>query len=157
MTLRDRLAAKTRRRCVVPVPVTDPGPARAQLERALTALAAASGMHELEGAVDALQADVEAAQEAVDACTVDVLLQAPPAVEAERLLSAYLDDEGIPDYAACLPELLAACCVDETLQDADWWRDTLAGEVWGRSEVAGLRLGVLYLVADPVRPLVPKD
>lgn len=156
MSLRDQLERKTPRRCVVPIPVSDQGPARRRLDEATAALAAVALAPEVEGALEGLRADVDAAQAELDATVADVALQAPPAAAAEELLAQHLDVDGTPDYDACLPELLALCAEDEGLQDAGWWRDQLARPVWGRAEVAGLRLGVLYLVADPIRPLVPK-
>lgn len=152
MSLRDQLEAKARRRCVVPVPVTDPGPARQRVEDAALAIVAAG-----EGADrDGLTADLEQARAALDACAVEVALQAPAPADAEAILSTHLDDDGSPDYEAALPELLAVCVEDEDLRDVDWWRAQLARPEWTLGEGRGLLLGVLYLVADGPRPLVPK-
>ncbi len=155
-TLRERLASKARRRCLVPVQVADPGPARQALESAATALALAATSEDTAGAAGALQAAVEAAQADLEACTLEIELQAPPAAAADAVLSAHLDADGAPDYDAALPDLLTLCAVDESMQDADAWRELLSSDNWGPNDVSGLRLGVLYLVADPMRPLVPK-
>lgn len=151
---------------MVPIPVDDPGPARARLHEALAQLAAvassqdvaagvAAGVPGIAAAVTAAREAVDAAQAEVDACAVDVLLQAPPAAVAEAVVGAWLDESGALDDDA-LPDLLAACADEEGLRDAEWWRVQLARREWGRNEVAGLRLAVMHLVMDPVRPLVPK-
>ena len=157
-SLREQLDGKARRRCVVPVPVRDPGPARQRHEAAVLAVAAASGAPEdaRPTAMEAAGAELDAATAELAACTVDITLAAPSAADAEAVQSRHLGDDGGVDYTAALPDLLALCAEDESLRDADWWREALARPEWGPSEVAGLRLGVLYLVADPIRPLLPK-
>jgi hypothetical protein len=157
VSLREQLEAKARRRCVVPVPVQDTGPARRRLEETATALAAAGALPDLDGALDSLRSDLADAQAALDACSVDVVLIAPVPAEAEAILSGHLGEDGAPDYTKALPHLLALCADDESLRDVEWWQGQLARPEWTIGERSGLVLGVMYLVADGVRPLVPKD
>ena len=153
MSIRDRLEGKKRRRCVVPVPVEDATTARQRVED-LSVKAAALPPDGDDP--DGLRVQMQAARDALAGCVVDVTLAAPPAAQVEALVGANLDGDGMPDYRAVLPELLAMCAEEEDLQDAGWWKGQLERPEWAPGDVSGLLLGVLYLVADGPRPLLPK-
>ena len=139
MSLRSQLEAKQRR-----------------LGEALAAVTAAEGTPELDGAVEALQADAQAALAAVEAATAELVLAAPPAGDVEALMRGHVGADGMPDYRSALPDLLALSAEDESLRDAGWWREQLERPEWTAGEVSGLLLSVLYLVANGPQPLIPK-
>ncbi len=148
-TLRDRLAAKTRRRVVVPVQVADLSEAAAaevlELQRAALAATESGDPSGLEGLADriaALRADV----------TVEVTFTVTPAFE--RVLSAYPDGDGGTDWQAALPMLAGLCAEDESLQDDTVWVELL--QSWSHGERLSLWAALLNLNTAAPSPHVPK-
>lgn len=148
VSLRERLEAKARRRIVVPVQVSDPGDeARRRAEQAVTARNIA-GYAGLQGEkLTELDAEVEAAEAALADHSVPVELLAMPAADWEALVALIVPaDESKPvDWTTGLPLALAACCVDESLRDAEWWAERLLDPAWASGDVAALRRAVISL------------
>jgi MoxR-like ATPase len=153
-TLRDRLAAKKRRRVVVPVELDSPSPEA--LEQIVSLQR--SGLAALEaGDLDGLQ-EVQRQVEDLRALThVDVTFVALSAQDWEKIVTAHPspegDDAGV-DAVAALPVLAALCAEDESLQDDDVWRALLAE--WGRGETLALWGALLRLNTSAWEPHVPK-
>lgn len=144
-SVRERLAAKPRRRVIVPVDVT-PSPAHAErlldLQRVV-----------LDGSGDVNQA-VEAAR--VEA-QVDVALVACTGPEFEAVVQAHPseggDDSGM-NWRAALPVLAALCAEDPDLQDDVVWRDLL--DSWSQGEALTLWAALLRLNTTAPSPHAPK-
>lgn len=155
MTLRDRLAAKKRRRIVVPVEIDAPSPEA--LERLVSLQR--SGLALLDaGDIDGI-ANLEAEVEAIrSASRVDVTFIAIPSADWEKLVAAYPAPEGEDgglNINAALPVLAALCAEDESLQDDEVW-STLLSE-WGHGETLALWGALLRLNTAAWEPHVPKD
>lgn len=155
MTLADRLAARERRREYFTVRVTDPGPAeaRAAALRQQLVVARATG----EG-VDLVEAELTAAEDALQACYEVVWFRALTPKRFERLVAAHTDDEGEVDQDALLPDLAAACAEDESVQDPEVWRAMLFPEddtdaTWTTGEQRAL-YHLLFLVLNNSAPQV---
>jgi len=155
-TLRERLAAKQRRRVVVPVQVSDPGPAREALDLATRK----AQFLELAGTdpdgLAAAQAAETAARAALAEHYENVEFQAIAPVDAEAIFAAHTNDAGETDDVAAAPELAAACAVDEELRDVDWWREQLTDGTWSLGERVSLYDQLVTLNMSAPRESVPK-
>lgn len=127
MSLRDRLAAKARRRVSVRVQVTDPGPDLTRLAQAATFLLAAQADPERAAEVPALQGEVDEARDAVASHSEVVWFAALPPVDFEALVAAHTTPAGVDADALCVA-LAAECAEDEGLRDSDWWAAQLHPE-----------------------------
>lgn len=155
MSLRERLAAKTRRRLVVPILVSDPSTDQHTLSGAMVALQVAQNREETQpGEVENLTKAVQEAADAVKAHYVEVHLQALSAPDWEAAQAKWAGDT--IDWSAALPPLLAESCVDEELQDEQWWQERLADEAWSEGDIDALRRALLLLNVSAVDPSVPK-
>lgn len=138
MTLRDRLEAKARRREGYRVLVDDPSVAASRVSDAHTMLLAAQATPDRAGALDAAQEALAAAQGDLEACYELVDFAALDPDDYDALVTAHTDADGDLDRSAMLPELAAACAVDESVKDADWWRTLLTTGGWSAGERDGL-------------------
>lgn len=153
--LRERLAAKARRRLVVPILVSDPSVDQHTLNGAVVALQVAQAREETQpGEVENLTTAVQEAAEAVKGHYVDVHMQALTASDWEAAMAKWTGDT--VDWAAALPPLLAASCVDEELQDEQWWSERLADDSWTEGDIDALRRALLLLNVSAADPTVPK-
>lgn len=135
MSLRDRLAAKARRRLVIPVQVSDP---TEDLQRAAEAEVLALAA-EAQGDTEQAARIRQAAQEAVSRHVEHVAFQAMDPVDFEALSAAHVDDDGeIADRDRFTAALAAECAVDEDLRDEDWWFDQVTSGRWSSGERANL-------------------
>ncbi len=151
-SLRERLAAKARRTCTVPVQVSDPGPARAAHDAAqrrvlALTLSVAEDRDDEEhaAALEKAQAALDVAQAELDEHFVMVEFQALADDEYEAIVARFSDEEGALDRHAATPLLAAACAVDESLRDADWWAEQLARPQWSTGEALALHVELLNL------------
>ena len=155
MSLRDRLAAKQRRRVVVSVEVSVMEPdqaeaittAQAELLAALTS--GKTDVEDLREAVEQAQAR-NRAEVAFTACTPD---------EFEKVAAAYpapAGGDGGLDWQAALPVVAALCADDEDLQDDQWWAEQLTSGTWGYGERMGLWQELLSLNTARPAAHIPK-
>jgi hypothetical protein len=151
-SVRERLAAKARRTCTVPVQVSDPGPARAahdDAQRRVLALTLAVAEHgddeQRAAALAEANTALDVARAALDEHFVHVEFQALADDEYEAIVARFSDDEGALDRRAATPLLAAACAVDESLRDPDWWAEQLARPEWSTGEALALHVELLNL------------
>jgi len=172
VSLRDRLAAKERRRLVVPIQVSDPSEdnntwmgVMAAREKAEYSLSKDSAEDDDEvrrernaKVLEQLENQANAAQERVRSHYVDVELQALSRTDWEAATAKWTrdDEDGAMDWPAALAPLLAESCVDNDLQDEKWWRDTLAKEEWTEGDTDALRAALLQLNVYAVEARYPK-
>ncbi len=155
MSLRDRLAAKQRRRAVVPIQVSDPGPDYAKFQGALVALRVAQQREDNQpGEVEGLKATAEAAEAAVNGHFAEVELEALPGPEWEAAMARWSGEK--VDWAVALAPLLAESCVDEELRDEQWWAERIADPAWSEGDLDVLRIALLRLNVHAADPIVPK-
>jgi hypothetical protein len=153
--LRERLAAKARRQLVVPILVSDASTDQHTFNGAMVALQLAQAREDPQpGEVENLTKAVQDAAEAVKAHYVDVHMQALTAADWEAAMAKWTGDT--VDWAAALPPLLAESCVDEELQDEQWWRERLGDESWTEGDIDALRRALLLLNVSAADPSVPK-
>ena len=153
--LRERLAAKARRRLVVPILVSDPSTDQYTLNGAMVALQLAQSREEAQpGEVENLTQAVQEAADAVKGHYVDVHLQALTAADWEAAMAKWTGDT--VDWAAALPPLLAESCVDEELRDEQWWSERLGDDSWSEGDIDALRRALLLLNVSAADPSVPK-
>lgn len=158
MSLRERLAAKARRRAVYRVQIDDTAAAERTFQAHAAALAlklstrpaleAEEGFDVAAFDVDVarLQASVDAARADLDACYVDVELQALPDDEWDAVLATSpRGDDGDIDLDDVRAALLAACAVDPELQDEQFWTERLADPAWTKGEKIALNNTLLAL------------
>jgi hypothetical protein len=149
-TLRERLAAKDRRRTVQPVQLTEPTPEESDLIATLTMLAVTEGREltadEL-APLDALRSEryVDVGFAAVDSDVWEKIAATHPAAEGE---------DGGMDWRRALPVVAALCCEDESMQDDEAWLDTLAS--WSHGEKVGLWGALLSINAQAPAAHLPK-
>jgi hypothetical protein len=156
VSLRDRLAAKQRRRVVVSVEIAPMGDdqatrvtaAQAELLAALTS--GGDNVEALREVADAAQAE-NRAEVGFTACGDDIF---------EKVAARYPAPDGTDggfDWHTALPVVAALCADDEDLQDDEWWAEQFASGTWGHGEKLGLWQELLAL--NTVRPAahVPKD
>lgn len=122
-------------------------------------LQAAQAVHEAQ--VDGKPTDLPAealadARAALDAAHDEVALQSLPPAEFEALQAAHTDDQGDVDVPAMRPHLLAACSVDESLQDAGWWAEQAAAGAFTAGDLTTLWLAAYKLNASFGSVGVPK-
>lgn len=138
LSLREQIEAKDRRRIFVPVQLSDPGVDAARA-RDLNTLALAA---EVDGSSVEQLAEAVAARDtalaAVDAHFADVEFRALVPDEFEALINRHTDGEGDLNRRALCAELAAACAVDESVKDADWWAAQFEGGTWSKGEFDGL-------------------
>lgn len=160
MSLREKLAAKQRRRATYPVQVSDPGQAAERVAAARQALVAAemSPTTTREQRAE-LEHDLEAAQAAHAEHFVAVEFLALHPADFEALFAAHLVEdakgEAVVDATTLLPALAAACAVDEELQDAEWWAGQLDPEkgTWTKGE----RDALYYELFTRLHYSIPRD
>ena len=160
-SLRERLAAKERRRLVVPIQISD----SSEEERTWMG-AVAAHQHQFEKGAEAnadllsqLEKQVDAANDRFRAHYADVTLQALSRADWEAATAKWQTEDGEPgqmDWAAALAPLLAESCVDEDLQDEQWWRDTLTQPNWTEGDVDSLRAALLQLNVYALEARYPK-
>lgn len=160
MSLREQLEQKQRRRLVVPVQITNP----AQDQQTWMGVTAALQLEQnkpdeerSDAAVANLQQQMEDAWERTRSHYVDVEMQSMPRADWNAAMSAWQSEEDGIDWAEALAPLLATSVVDESLQDADWWRDQLSRDSWSEGDTNALRLTVLALNVEGMDPRLPKD
>ncbi len=156
-SLRERLAAKTRRRAVVPIELGQLGDEeQRRVVEAQAAILRAIKEGD-EGEALRLQSEVEAIQSSVIAKVVFVAL-APD--EFEKVAAAYPSEEGQDgglNWKVALPMLAALCAEDEELQDDVWWTEQLDGGEWSQGERLALWRTLLHINTSTPDPYVPKD
>lgn len=157
--IRERLAAKKRRRIEFPVQLSDPGDALERLERAqkaITLLDYAGVPADDERRVSA-QAELDAAIAERDEHFEYVQFQALGPDDFEALAATFRNDAGDLDTKALLAPLAAACAVDPDLQDEEYWAEQLTSDVWSNGEREQLSGGLLALNWSAPGAQVPKD
>jgi len=155
-SLRDKLAAKARRRAVVPVEVgqlTDADERRVVALQAQLLLALRDGD---EDQAQSLQGDIDALKDSV---VVAVHFTALDPTDFEKVTAAYPSEDGADnglDWHAALPVLAALCADDEDLQDDEWWADQLAAGTWNQGEQLALWQALLHINTTAPSPYIPK-
>lgn len=148
-TLRDRLAAKSRRRVVVPVQVAEMSEEAAaellDLQRTALAAAQSGDMASLDGLNDR-------ADSLREGTTVPVAFTATPAFD--KVLGTYPDSEGGTDWLAALPMLAGLCAEDESLQDDAVWVELL--DSWSHGEKLTLWSALVGVNTVALSPHIPK-
>ncbi|MCP2265574.1 hypothetical protein ACFQHV_00970 [Promicromonospora thailandica] len=168
MSLKERLAAKQRRTVIVPVQISDPGPAREvyeQADRQATLLQLTVDAGDDDGSKDraALKRRLTNAKKARDEARADYLehfeevrfLAASPA-EVERVLGAHLDADGNWDESTACGPLAALCAEDEELRDEQWWTEQLASGTWSPGEHGRLWTSLLSINVTMPPEALPK-
>lgn len=156
MNLREQLAAKQRRRCVVPIQVTDPAEDLRVFNGAAHALRLAETRDPAQpGEVEQCQAAMDAADEAVMAHYAQVELQSLPAPDWEAAMAQWTGEDGI-NWAEGLPALLAVSCVHEDLRDEEYWTETLADGSWSVGDRDQIKRALMHLNLSAADPIVPK-
>lgn len=154
-SLRERLAAKARRRVVVPVQVSDPtqdlGHAEAAKAEYDAARVRAAGAEELARLAHAAAVAVRDVAEHY----VSAAFTAMHRADFNALVGTHTRDDGEVDAEALAPQMLAACADDESLRDADWWREVLAS--WSSGEWLSLYSAVFAVNGARPPAYVPKD
>lgn len=138
MSLRDQIAAKSRRRVVVPVQVTDLGGDGPRAAEARTFALAAQINGSTTEQLDAALAALDVAVAAVNVHFADVEFQALSPDDFEALVNRHTDPAGDINQSAFCAELAAACAVDESLTEADWWAAQFASGSWSKGEFDSL-------------------
>lgn len=155
MSLRERLEAKQRRRLTVPILVSDPTTDQHVLNGATVALQVAQAREEPQAdEVEILRKAQEEAATAVQAHFAEVELQAMSGNDWEAAMAAWSGEE--IDWPKALAPLLAQSCVDEGLQDEQWWAERLAGPAWSEGDRDTLKMALLRLNVTAANPIVPK-
>lgn len=153
MSLRDRLSGRPRRTTSVRLP-------RGDLERLRGAvLEAAQALHEAETdgkPTDMLSEALVDARAAVEAAHDVIDLQALPPAEFETLQAEHTDPDGELDVPGMRPHLLAACSVDESLRDAQWWAEQIAAGAFTAGDMTTLWVAAYQLNASFGSVGVPK-
>lgn len=150
-SLKERLAAKKKRRVVLPVTVaeaTDEEAARLTLAQAQLLKAISEGKDTAD-----LEAEVEAAKEANQ---VDVAFTATDPDTFEKVIANYQGEDGI-DRERALPVVAALCADDPELQDDEWWTAELSSGKWNHGERLALWRALLHINSSSPNPYVPKD
>lgn len=157
MSARERLAAKQRRRLVVPIQITDPTEDYNILRGTMAALQAAEARGEdtQPGEVEGLATTAADALASVKAHYCDVALQAMEATLWEQAMARWSGGDSI-DWPAALSPLLAASCVDPDLQDEAWWHEVLGQPAWSEGDRDQLKSALLRLNVTAADPIVPK-
>jgi hypothetical protein len=156
-SIRELLAQKQRRRLVVPIQISDPSEAQQQWMGVAAALEMQRGKDDVDDKVlENLQAQLVAAEERANSHFAHVELQSLPPAEWEAVQVEWRDDDGAIDWAQALAPLLAASSVDPELQDADYWRELMAGESWTEGDTTALRMAILQLNVYAPDARVPK-
>ena len=141
-SLKERLAAKQRRTVTVPVQISDPGPARDELERTqkqatLWETIATKDDEDSQERLAAAREERARAAAVFNEHFVEVEFASGSPDDVERILEAHSDDDGWT--LASLPELAALCAVEEELRDPEWWAEQLAPDgSWSSGERGGL-------------------
>jgi hypothetical protein len=152
-TARERLAAKKRRTATVSVALEDATEAVAAANEARGNLAMARINERDETELEVLQQRVDAAEAAVAELHERITFAACAPSVFEALRTDFTGAKGEIDPAKLaenLPPLLAACAVDEDLQDEEFWREQLASGSWSSGEQVHLANTVLGLnIAAP--------
>lgn len=157
--VRERLAAKKRRRIEFPVQLSDPGPALERLERAQKAIALLNyaGVPDDDERRASTQAELEEAIADRDEHFEYLQFQALGPDDFEALAATFRDDEGDLDTKALLAPLAAASAVDPDLQDEEYWAEQLSSKVWSTGEREQLSAGLLGINWSAPGAQVPKD
>lgn len=156
MSVRDRLAAKSRRRVVVPVDVGQP--TDEELLRVAEAESAQLSA-QIKGDAEAAAAASAAVDAASQRYRLRLEFEALPPEDFEAVVAAYPAGEGEDggvDYKVALPVLAAECAVDEELRDEGWWRDQLGSGQWSAGERLRLWRALFVLNASAPDPYIPK-
>lgn len=156
MGLRERLAAKSPRRAVVPVdlgPVSDDQAADVAGMQAEMLRAVKAGDTD---AVADLQTRIEQAQSQHIA---EVGFTAVPPDVWEQVVAKFPSPEGVDsgmDWKSALPFVAAVCADDEELQDDEWWTQQLESGNWTAGERLTLWQALLHINTSTPNAYVPK-
>jgi hypothetical protein len=158
VSLRERLAAKARKRTIYRVQVDDTAAAERALQVRVAALELKVALRpklEAEDGFDvaAFDADLVVLRDQVaearaqhEACYADVELQSLPPDEWDAVLAtAPRDADGDVDLDDVRAVLLAASCVDEDLRDVEFWTERLADPAWTKGEKVALNNTLVQL------------
>ena len=169
MSLKERLAAKKRRSVIVPVQVSDPGPARVAYEtaeRQVTLLQLTHDASADDGSKDraALKRKLTASKKERDKARAaylehfeEIEFVAAAADDAERVLGEHLDKDGNWDETTACAPLAALCAADEELRDEAWWTEQLASDAWSAGERGSLWTKLLAINVNMPPESLPKD
>jgi hypothetical protein len=138
VTLRDQIAAKSRRTVVVPVQVTDLGEDGPRAAQARTLALAAQVNGSTTEQIDAALAALDVAAAAVHTHFADVEFRALSPDDFEALVARNTDGAGDINRTAFCAELAAACAVDESVNEAGWWATQFASGSWSKGEFDSL-------------------
>lgn len=155
MSIREKIAARTRRRVVVPIEL---GQLPDEEQRRVVELQAAMLLAIRDGEKDRaeeLQDDIDALKAQVVA---EVQFQALEPGEFEKVTAAYPSAEGEDgglDWHKALPVLAALCAIDEELQDDAWWAEQLTA-TFTHGEKLALWQALLHINTSTPNPYIPK-
>lgn len=141
MSVRDTLARRKPREVRHPIWVADPTAAAARLEEARARLLLAGiGKSEDDELVQRLQAEVDEARAALDACKEELVFVGLLPVAYEKLLQAHPRKDGahpddVYDEETFIPALLAACCQDSDLTAEEWAAELATLQAGEKSEL----------------------
>lgn len=157
MSIKDLLAAKQRRRLVVPVQISNPAADQEEWLGVYHAIEAAKSREDADPKeLESLQVQLLECSDKLQAHFVKVELQALSADEWEAAAKVFEGDDDF-DWKSGLPVLMAESCVDTELQDAEYWRETLQRPEWTDGERDALKSAILRLNVHADQGHVPKD
>lgn len=153
-SLRERLAAKQRRRIVVPIQMSDStedqnvwmgiASALRLAEKRLADAEDDAAREHAQSEVDQSTALLDEQQAAIEAHFVQIELQSLPNPEWEAAMQQWHDGDRW-DWSQALAPLLAASCVDAELQDEEYWAGVLQSPEWTNGDRDGLIAGLLHV------------
>ena len=158
-SLRDRIAAKTRRTATFPLQVGDTAAAAAEVtvrrgaldlfQQAVRARVEEDGggqTAEEQEHIAALQEQLREAKGRQDDTVALIELQSLPDDEFDAILGdAPVDEAGDIDLDDVRAVLLAASCTDESLQNAAWWEEQLAQPTFSKGDKLAINNVLLAL------------
>lgn len=155
MSIRERLAAKTRRRVVVPIQLSDDSEGRETVRGVEHALALAQHRGDDAETTARLESALQEANAAVLAHYAQVELQSLDPAEWDAAQQHWCTD-GEWNWAEALAPLLAQSCTDPELRDVGYWAEALARPEWSEGDRSALRTGLLHVNVFRADPFVPK-
>lgn len=157
--LRERLEAKDRRKLTQPIQVSDSTEDQQTWMGVAAALQLAQSKPDEErddAAITNLLKQLDDAHTRVRSHYVDITLQSMPRDDWNAAMHEW-DDEDSIRWPEALAPLLAASCVDEELQDEEWWKEQLARDTWSEGDTSALKAALLRLNVDALDARYPKD
>lgn len=155
MSLRDRIAAKERRRAEVPIQITDPTQDHEAWVAVASALELARQREDNGAEIERLQAQLDEANERLRANWESVTLLAMPPGDWEAAMHQWQGEDEV-NWGEALAPLLAESCEDPELRDAQWWQEQLSRPEWSDGDIATLRMALLQLNVSVLEPRAPK-